>query len=72
MNFDHNSMIRIRITLGILVTTAIVFGFGFVVVYHSSKNEQLIQHEHIGTIENCLIYRIKVKRSPPQLLWKCN
>ena len=58
-----------------IVTVVVVVGIALVAgaVWRkpNDKNESPLESQKIGVVEGCEVYRIKAKRLPPQLLWRC-
>lgn len=54
------------------ITVAIVLLFVAPSCLSKEQQEQsnAIKSEYIGTTQGCKVYKIKVNRMPPQLLWK--
>lgn len=62
---------RAIVTIGAVVVVGIALVVGVVWQKTNDKNESPLESQKIGVVEGCEVYRIKARRLPPQLLWRC-
>jgi hypothetical protein len=62
---------RAIVTISAIVIVGIALVAGVVWQKTNGKNESLLESQKIGVTEGCEVYRVKAKRLPPQLLWRC-
>ncbi len=60
------------IIIGFLVLVLIAVGLISEYVDKLSSSKDKIESTYLGEVEKCSLYKIKVNRIPPTLLWRCH
>lgn len=67
MNYKEKGLISIAVIsfVSLLLVVSIILG-------QQEKHLPNIESTYVGEVEKCSLYKVKVRRLPPTLLWRCH